>query len=405
MKATALGITASFTMVAIVSQFYRSAVAVVAPDLANELALSPEALGVIGGGFFIGIASMQIPVGVLLDRFGPRRTTPTLLILAVAGATLFGLSNGFWGLLIGQTLIGMGCAGVIMGTMVAVARWFPQNRFAMVAAFVMGIGSIGLLLSATPLAWVADRIGWRNAFLSMAAITVICALIVAAVARDAPPGHDFHRHRPVALRDVVAGLREILGHRDLPNLLMLSFVAYGSIFSVRGLWGGPYLADVYGLDSVARGNVLLFLSLGSVAGLFVYGPIDSLLGLRKVIVTAGASLCIAIFAGLALVPGLPLTAITVLFAILGFGGAYAVLLIAHGRSLFEDRLVGRAMTMVNFSNFIGVGAMQIVSGLIVGAFPAVDGHPPPTAYRMVFAFLAAVLLVATIFYSRIRDRD
>ena len=403
MNPAALPIVASFVVVGIISQFYRSAIAVIAPDLAAELALSPEELGIVGGAFFIGIAAMQVPVGVLLDRFGPRRTTPVLLILAVAGSVLFARADGFFELVAGQVLVGMGCAGVLMGALVTVSRWFPPKRFVMVGAAIMAISGAGLLLSATPLAWAADGVGWRNAFLAVAAATAVFGAVVFAFARDAPPGHDYHRRPRENLGAVIAGLREVLGHRDILFVLALSFVAYGTVFAIRGLWGGPYLADVHGLGSVARGNVLLFMSMGTIAGSLLYGLLESRLGGPRPLALGGAASSALVLAVLALAPRLPMPAVTALFTLLAFGGAYTVLLIAHGRALFPDRLVGRAMTMVNFANFVGIGMIQIVSGVIVGAFPpGADGAAPEAAYRAVFGFIAVLVLVTAVLYSRTR---
>jgi len=404
MNPAALPIVASFVVVTVISQFYRSAVAVIAPDLAAELALSPEELGIVGGAFFIGIAAMQVPVGVLLDRFGPRRTTPALLIMAVAGAVLFARAGGFAELVAGQVLIGMGCAGVFMGALVTVSRWFPPHRFVMAGAFIMAISGAGLLLSATPLAWAAEWIGWRNAFLGVAAATAVFGTVVLVLARDAPPDHDYHRQPRENLRAVIAGLREVLGHRDIRYVLALAFVAYSTMFAIRGLWGGPYLADVHDLGSVARGNVLLFMSLGTIAGGLSFGSLESRLGHPRPLALGGAAITVVVLAVLALVPRLPLPAVTALLTLLGFGGAYTVLLIAHGRALFPDRLVGRAMTMVNFANFVGIGMVQITSGLIIGAFPpGPDGVPPEAAYRTVFGFIAVTLVVAALLYSRARE--
>ncbi|MCP4327634.1 MAG: MFS transporter [Alphaproteobacteria bacterium] len=393
-------VVASFTVITIISQFYRSAVAVIAPDLAVELSLSPEALGAVGGGFFIGIAAMQLPVGILLDRFGARRTTPLLLALAVIGAVEFSQAHGFWGLLFGQVLIGMGCAGVFMGALVTISRWFPVQRFAMVGSFVVAISGIGLLLSATPLAWVSELIGWRHAFLLVAAATALFGAFVFILARDAPPDHDYHRRPPESLASTMRGLREIFRHHDLPALLAITFVAYAAVFAVRGLWGGPYLSDVHGLGPVARGNVLFFLSLGTIGGILIFGPLDSFLGRRRMLILGGATLSVLILTALALAPSLPIVVVTLLFALLGASGAYSMSLIAHGRALFSDHLVGRAVTVVNFANFVGVGVIQIVSGVIIGLFPESDGQPPEAAYRAVFGFIAVALAVAAILYSR-----
>lgn len=398
-----IAIVASFNVVFVISQFFRSAVAVIAPDMMIELDLGPTAIGLVGGAFFVAIAAMQIPVGILLDRFGPRRTTPALLVLAVAGAVVFASAEGTAGLVAGQALIGAGCAGVFMGGMVAIARWYPPERFATVSGIMLAISVGGMLLSATPLAWAADAFGWRAAFLFIAALTAVLGLVMYAVVRDAPAGHDFHRRNPESLGAALAGLRSVIADRDMPFLLAIAFVAYASVFAVRGLWGGPYLADIHGLGAVDRGNVLLLLSLGTMIGLLVYGPLERHAGGRRIPVLGGAFVGALCLFTLALVPG-PSTALvaSVLF-VLGVSGAYVVLLLAHGRSLVPDHLVGRAVTTVNFANFVGVGVIQVATGIVVAAFPETAGHPPEAAYRTVFGMIGGLLVVAALLYGRVRD--
>ena len=396
-------LVASLTAAFVLSQFYRSSVAVIAPELMVDLALHPSDLGFVTGAFFAAIAIFQIPVGILLDAYGPRRVTPTLLSLAVAGSAVFSQADGLAGLVLGQALIGAGCAGVFMGGLVAVSRWFPADRFSTAAAAMLAVSNGGLLLSATPFAALTQAVGWRTAFLGISGLTIVLGSLILLFVRDAPPGHDYFDRRRESLREAVAGMGEVLRNRDLVYLLAISFVAYAAMFSIRGLWGGPYLADIYGLDPVSRGNVLFVMSIGTIVGLSFYGPLDRFIGARKKVVLTGAGGTIAILAVLALVPRLPLFWVGALFTVLGLVGAYAFLLIAHGRALFPDRLVGRAITTVNFANFLGVGVIQAATGFIVDGFEPIAGHPPEIAYRTVFGVIAAILLTAALIYTRVAE--
>ena len=159
------------------SQFYRVSNAVIAPELMRGLAISPEEMGVVTGVFFLTFAAMQIPAGILLDRFGPQRTISALFVIAVAGAAVFATADGVVGLAVGRGLIGIGCAAGLMGSLVAIARWFPPDRFAAMSSLIYVLGGAGLLLATTPLAWASDTIGWRGAFWAMAALTALFALL------------------------------------------------------------------------------------------------------------------------------------------------------------------------------------------------------------------------------------
>ncbi len=387
----------------VVSQFYRSSNAVIAPELARDAGLTPEALGVLTGAFFLAFAIAQIPVGVLLDRFGPRRTISALLAFAVVGSLVFAGAQSFAGLALGRALMGLGCAGVFMGSVVVCARWFPADRLASVSAVVLVVGGTGGLLSTTPLALAADAAGWRGAFVGMAAITAAMAVLVLFVVRDAPPGHPYHTRKPETLRAVLRGVSEVLVHRQLPFILIMGFVAYPVLATVITLWAGPYLHDVHGLDGVARGNVLLAMATAAIVGTACYGPLDRAFDTRKRVVVCAALAMVAILALLALLPRPALWQAVLLLTLLGLFGPYAVVVMAHGRSMFPEPLVGRAVTVVNFASFTGVAVMQMVTGLIIGAFPATAGAAPEAAYRLVFAFLAAVVVVGLALYSRVDD--
>ncbi|MFP6744393.1 MAG: MFS transporter [Alphaproteobacteria bacterium] len=386
-----------------ISQFFRASIAVIAPDLARDLALSPEGLGTVTGAFFLAFGATQIPLGIMLDRFGPRLTMASLLLAAVAGSLVFAMAESLVILTLGRALIGVGCAGVFMGSVVVCARWFPPDRLATAAAVVLAVGGTGNLLAATPLAFAADHIGWRGAFVAMAALSLVMAGVVFALVRDAPPDHPFHRRRRETLRDTLRGMREVLGNPRLPFIALMAFVAYSAMATVLTLWAGPYLADVHGLDGVARGNVLLLPALGLIAGPLCYGPLDRLLDTRKWLVVGGALATIGVLGCLALIPAPPLWLAVTLLTLLGFVGTYSIMIMTHGRASFPERLVGRAVTIVNFANFTGVAVMQFAVGAIVGAFEATDGAAPETAYRIAFGFLAVTLIIALSFYLRVGD--
>ncbi len=392
----------SLAAVFILSQFYRTAVAVIAPDLVRDPGLTAQELGALTGAFFFAMAVMQLPVGALLDRFGPRRTVPSQLVLAVVGALVISVADSATTLIVGQTLIGLGCAGVFMGGLVAISRWFPPARFATVAALMTGISGLGNLLSATPFAALSEEIGWRATYAGLAGLTAFLALILYTFLRDAPPGHPYHSRTPERLADTVAGLRQVLRHPEMPGILTIAFVSFSTIFAIRALWAGPYLADVHGLGAVERGNVLLVMGLAMIVGVAVYGPLDRIFK-RRHIIFMGAGTSTVILSVLALAPTLALWQVTALFAGLSLFSAYYIHVLSHTRSLFEDRLIGRAITATNFAAFTGVGVMQVVPGFIVGGFAnGADGADAAVPYRWVFALLAAAVVIALAIYMRAR---
>jgi MFS family permease len=386
------------------SQFLRTALAVIAPELSRDLNLSPEVLGVLTGAFFIAAAVMQIPVGVLLDRFGPRRAVPALLMVTVAGALLFSAAPSVALLIGGQFLIGVGCAGVFMGGLVTISRWYPRDRFATIASVALGISNIGPVLSGTPFAAATEAIGWRGAYDAIALITAVLAALVYLVIRDAPPGHPFLSRGAESFVSALRGVGQVLRDRRIFGVLAIGFVVYSSTIAIRGLWAGPYFADVYHLGPLDRGNVLVVMSLSLIAFIFLVGPLDRAIDSRKRVVAGTALIFVAIMVYMTFEPGLDFYLAVALLCLALIGGAANVHILAHGRAFFSDRLVGRSLTTVNCVIFVGVGVIQVASGFIVGAFPAGSGGAAPEiAYRAVFAFLALAVLAATLLYARTED--
>lgn len=400
---TAVRVLATLCAVYIISQFYRSSTAVIAPDLVRDMGFSVESLGLLTGTFFLAFGLTQIPLGVMLDRFGPRRTITGMLFFAVAGALVFAAAESPAMLTFARALMGVGCAAVFMGSVVVCARWFPPDRLATTASIVLAVGGMGNLLSATPLAFASAQIGWRGAFVGMAGITALLAVAVFLLVRDAPPGHPFHARKHETLGAVLIGLGEVFRNKRLPYLSIMAFVAYPSMAAILTLWAGPYLAHIHGLDGVARGNVLALTATAMILGNLFYGPLDHRLDTRKGVAMGGALATAAVLTALAAIPAPPLWLAVTLLALLGFFGSYSVMVMAHGRASYPEHLVGRAVTVVNFVNFTGVAVMQAITGFIIGALSTGTGPTPEIAYRAVFGFLAATVIIALLFYRRIGD--
>jgi predicted MFS family arabinose efflux permease len=268
----------------------------------------------------------------------------------------------------------------------------------------MGVGFLGGIAATAPLGLATEALGWRGAFTAMAAVCGLSALLVFLLVRDAPPGHPFHDRTPDPVGTVLRGYLEVLRLREVRYVAAMSFTTFAALLSVLGLWAGPYLNDVHGLDTVTRGNVLLVMAIAGMVGSFAYGPADRLLNSRKRVIQCGSALSIALLLALAALPGLGLAAVTVLFALFCLIVPFSPVVVSHTRSLLPDRLVGRGMTTVNMVVFIGVFLIQWATGLLVDAFPkTAAGTAPEDAYRAVFGFLACAMAVSLVLYSRARD--
>jgi MFS family permease len=390
-------------LLAVLSQFYRSSLGVIAPNLMHELGLSADDVGLASGSFFLIFAALQIPIGVLLDRFGTRRVVASLLLLAVAGSLQFARAESLNGLIAGRLLIGLGFSGLMIGAMIVLRRWFPADRFATVLSIVFASSNAGSLAATWPLAASATAWGWRATFLGLTALTAALTIGFFAVMRDAPPDQPRATTAPPSLAELAAGLRRLLAIRDLPLLLPIVAVGYGTVASVLGLWGGPYLHDLYGLGSEERGLVLSIMAMSMIAGTIAFGPLDRYVGSRKRVVAAGALGTAALVFLLALDPRPSLLQAGAILSGFCFVGAYSVTSMAHGMALFSDELAGRGAATLTPALMGGAALIQVLSGQLAEFAAAADGHPTEASYVAVFAFIGAVTLAALLVYGRAAD--
>lgn len=373
------------------SQFYRSFLAVLAPALRADLGIGPAALSDAAGAWFLAFALAQIPVGIALDRYGPRRVAGWLVILGGGGGGLwFSAAGSAAELTAAMAVIGIGCAPVLMAGMVLFANRYSPARFATLAGAMIGFGSLGNVLGAAPLARAAEIFGWRDVMTALALGAALVGALLLIVVRDPP-------RRPVAGDGPLRGLLEVLKIPELRLLAPLALCNYAVAAGIRGSWAGPYLADVHGMDAVAIGDAVLWMALAMVAGNFLCGPLAARLGSVKWTVAplnlAGAALALTLALSS---PGPGLAA--ALLAALGFCGATYALLTSHARSFLPLHLTGRGVTLVNFFGIGGVGLGQLVTGRI-HSFATANESGMNFAYAAVFGYYGTALALALCVYA------
>jgi len=390
-----MGAVAVMVAITALSLFYRSCLGVIAPELTRDLGLTPEDLGHANGAFFLSMALMQIPVGLLFDRYGPRRVVSWLTVLAVLAAALHGMVRSPAELVAARLLLGVGCAGSFMGAVTLCALWYPGGKLATMLSRVFAFSQIGTFLAATPLALAEASIGWRWTFGAMAAITAATGLCFFFLIRDKPGT----TRQPESMREVLRGLLEVWRTPGLMPLLGVHTFAYASMATVLGLWAGPYLAHVHGMDGPTRGNVLFAMAAAQLLGILAFGPLDRIFDTRKWIIVPGGLFSVGLLGAMALIPGLPAGAAVALLILFTGLTAYAVVIVAHGRSLFPDHLLGRGVTTVNIAQVVGLTMLPLATGPIVGAFPAPGAVSPEIAYRAAFGAIALLLAAGVAVYA------
>lgn len=341
------------------SQAYRTVAAMMAAPLQADFQLSTSQLGLFAGLFHFAFGALQIFMGISIDLYGIRRTILLAMPLTVLGSIASALAPGLGTLLLGQALIGAGCAPAFLVCTVYIARRFPVERFAAVSGLVMGLGGLGLLITGTPLAWLIEVSSWRAGFAVLGAATTLawCGAWAGVREPDQPSGPPAESV-PQALRSAT----RLLALPHTWGILALASVTYASFISLRGLWLGPMLLQRHGFSLVQCGNVALAVS---VVGLF--GP--PLFGRLQLGAAQRRRWIVGFSTGLALLFGLlawsPLAWLSVLASlVIGFGCGFIILQYADVRASYPPELTGRALAVYTMAMFLGIALMQWVTGAV-----------------------------------------
>ncbi|MEW5912422.1 MAG: MFS transporter [Thermodesulfobacteriota bacterium] len=387
--------------------FHRLCPAVIALDIQTTFGLSDTVLGLLASAYFYPYALLQMPTGILADSWGSRKTVASSFVLAGVGALLTGLAPSLGWAVLGRVLVGAGVATVFVCNFKLLSQWFCIPRFVIMGSLFMAVGGVGALSAGVPLAWLSSLMGWRATMVVVAGFTLLMAVVAYLVVRDEPrqmgwpainqqPGQGSRPARSPRPAELWAGVREVVGARRFWPPSFWAFCATGLAFAVSGLWGGPYLMEVYGLSKAAAGGVLSTFALALVAGTPVLGALANRLG-RKPVLTGGSWLTTAVFLVLFLFPGgLPLWLLYVLFFAMCLGSAATgPILAAVSKELFRLEIAGTSVGLVNIFPFLGAALLQVAMGYIVSHYKASSGGDVVLAYKMMFLF--AVLVAAASF--------
>ncbi|SMR81873.1 Sugar phosphate permease [Aliiroseovarius halocynthiae] len=381
----------------VLSQFYRAFLAVMTPALKLDLGATPEDLARASGAWFLVFALMQIPVGWALDNIGPRKVAAGLLAVGGAGgAALFAMASSPDHILYAMVLIGIGCSPVLMASYFIFARMYSPKVFGTLAGMVIGIGSLGNIAGALPMALAVEQFGWRTCLWALAAVTlVVAALIMIAV--DNPPK---------ATAEDGAQKGSVLDLLKMPALwaiFPIMFVNYTAAAGLRGSWAGPYLRDVYGLDTTGIGWATMAIALAMVIGSFAYGPLDRVFGTRKWVIFFGNLIAVGLVFLLWAAPDAGVWRVSLTMAAIGLFAASFPLIMAHARSFYPPHLVGRGVTLLNMFGIGGVGIFQYASASV---FKSAQGPDVAVTapYQAVFLFFAVPGLIGCLLYLLSQDR-
>ena len=377
----------AFAAAYLLSYFYRNVNAVISPELTRELALSPGALGLLTAGYFVAFAAMQIPAGMLLDRYGPRRVEPALLMISATGALVFALAESEAGLLVARALIGLGVATCLMSPLKAIATWAPHERQASLAGWMMVAGSAGALFATAPLELALRFVSWRWVFVALAFATCGAALAIGWRVPDTPKAS-----RTVGLGAQWAGVRSVFAHPRFWWIAPLLALGTGSFMAVQGLWAVPWLMAVNGFDRAVAAQHLLAMGITMLVGYIALGLYATRLARHGMhsrhLFGAGFGLsALSLAAILALLPGTWLW-----WSLYGLGITVNILGFPVLNDGFAVELTGRSNTALNLLTFVGSFAAQWGIGVLVDAAQGTFGLDLAGGLRLAFA-------VELVFYT------
>ncbi|WP_371169501.1 MFS transporter [Aliiroseovarius sp. 2305UL8-7] len=381
----------------VLSQFYRAFLAVMTPALKMDLGAAPEDLARASGAWFLVFALMQIPVGWALDNIGPRKVAAGLLALGGAGgAALFAVAATPDHILYAMILIGIGCSPVLMASYFIFARMYSPAVFGTLAGMVIGIGALGNIAGALPMALAIEQFGWRTCLWALAAITLVVAALIMITVNNPPKVITKEGEQKGTVLD-------LLKMPALWAIFPLMFVNYAAAAGLRGSWAGPYLRDVYGLDTTGIGWATMAIALAMVIGSFVYGPLDRIFKTRKWVIFPGNMIAVALVFLLWAAPDAGVWRVSLTMAAIGLFAASFPLIMAHGRSFYPPHLVGRGVTLMNMFGIGGVGVFQYASA---GVFRSAQGPEVAVTapYQAVFLFFAVPGLIGCLLYLFSQDR-
>jgi MFS family permease len=369
--------------------------AVIARDLAADFALSPSDLGLLTSAYFLVFAAFQIPLGVLLDRFGPRRVLATLLVLAAAGGLVFGLAQGVATLALGRALLGLGVSGCLMGSIKAFTLWFPLSRLATLNGWILAIGALGAMSATAPVEALAGAAGWRAVFYLLAACCAAVAALIFFVVPERPlPGAGETWSRQFS------ELGAILSNGFFWRVALPLIVVHGAYQALQGLWLAPWLADIGGQSRPEVARTLLAGSLAYGVGSVIFGTLADRMAARLTAFKAGMALAVGAFFAIAAGAREGALAIVMLY---GFGACAAALPYAILSQHFPRGLTGRVITASNIFMFLASFAFQWGVGLLLRLWPATDGRYPAEGYAVAFGVVGVLQLAVLLWLLPMRE--
>ena len=362
----------------------------------------------LGSAYFYSYAIMQLPTGLMADSWGPRKTVSVFLILAGVGSVVMGIAPNLPVAIMGRILVGIGVSTVFVCNFKLLSEWFTPRQFIIMGSAFMSMGGIGALSSSAPLAWVSNVIGWRMTFLFVGIITLLMAALVYTFVRNRPsemglPTISPNRGEAQKGIGLLNGMKMVVTSGRFWPPAVWAFCAIGISFAIGGLWGGPYLMQVYGHSKTSAGGVLSTFALALIFGSPLLGWFANQFGRRSVLI--GCSVMLMAVSGIMglYVDSMTLPALYVLFFCFFLsGGAIGPVLAAVAKELFPIAISGTAVGAINLFPFAGGAIFQVLIGAVLTARSLGQGQYTTVGFQHMFliSLAGAVISLAAAFIMK-----
>ncbi len=375
---------------------------VLASEITDTYSLSPTVIGLVIGSMFFAAALVQVPVGLMLDAFGARRTLVGLSLIAVSGMILISFASGAAELIVGRILVGVGHGASITGVYLVAVVWTSPERVSTVAAITIAVGgALGGILGTAPLAISLETLGFSDTFILLAVASLFSSFLIWKLIDDKKSFTE-KPNTGEGLAGSLVGFFEVIKDRNLWPIFAMALCFSFPFATIGGLWASPFLQDLYKLTSVEAGGVILVMAFGVNLGTFLYGPLERIFNSRKWIVLSGVMVMIVSLLILAAMPTASLILVTVLLSLFSLASPIFVTLAGHARGYVHETRSGRVLATVNF---LGVGFIFVVQFLTGSLFEVLlnFGFSTEIIYRVIFLGVAIFLFFGFIFYSFSRD--
>ncbi|MGE0735133.1 MAG: nitrate/nitrite transporter [Alphaproteobacteria bacterium] len=377
------------------SYLFRTVNSVIAPQLVRDVGLSAGDLGLLTAAYLFAFAVFQIPNGILLDRFGPRRVQSALLLSAVLGAVIFSVSDSREMLMFGRALIGLGFAGGLMSGFKLITMWYPKERWAVINGCYLFLGGLGAAASTAPVEVALQLTDWRGVFIGLAVLTLAASAAIFFIVPDKQG-----LAKPVPAREQLRGVAHVFTDRLFWAVSPHVVFTQAAGLAIQGLWAGPWLRDVAGLDRSQTAFYLLCLNLGLAGGFIALGWLSGLLAKRGVQLwqTAIGGTLLFFLVQLVVLAEVDVKGLWV-WILFGFACNSTAMCYPYLAQHFPLEYVGRANAALNFISFVGAFLIQYGIGFVIDLFaPAAPGQYKPVAYQAAFGIVLGIQVLCFVWY-------